>query len=376
MKVGVNTLAYVPGRSAGDGTYVRELVKHLPNVQGDVEYVLFVAPWNRSALPAAGGRVRQVVCPVPAGSFAVRVLWEQVVLPRSMRRARLDVFHAPVNVTALAGRCPTVLTLHEAEPFMPGAEMPPALRAYWRVFRSASARKATRLLAVSDSAKRELVRYMRVPPTKVTTVHLGVDTRRFVPPADRERDRYVLWIGRSYPRKNLPRLLDAYARLSAELRGGHPLVLLGVPGWTDAQVRRRVRELDLEPHVRFIGTVPYADLPTWYQRARLFVFPSLHEAFGLPVLEALACGTPVLAGDIPALREVAGEAASYVDPASTVALAHELERLLLAEDVTRWALEAGPPRAKAFSWERAAQATVCAYRAALAAVSPGTGASR
>jgi len=232
------------------------------------------------------------------------------------------------------------------------------------VLRSASARKARRILAISDSSQRELVHYMRVPERKLTTVHLGIDVDRFRPVAAQEREQYILWVGRSYPRKNLERLLEAYALLPQGVRQRHRLLLLGVPGWSHTRLRRHVRELDLDRDIDWLGRVADADLPGWYQRARLFVFPSLHEAFGLPVLEALSCGTPVLAGDIPALRETAGHAATFVDPRSAEAIAHELERLLGDDGVLRDSAARGPARAREFGWDRAARATAGAYAAA------------
>ena len=367
MRVAINTLALDPRRPGGDGTYVRELIRHLVALDNDTEYALLVAPWSVSMFVPPSRRVQHVVCPVPARSFVVRALWEQVALPRIVHRAHVDVFHAPVNVTPLGVTAPTVLTLLEAEPFLPYSEIPFPLRTYWRVLRSASARKANRILAISEASLHELVDYMRVPATKLTAVPLGIDTDRYVPPpADAQRDEYILWVGRSYPRKNLDRLLEAYALLPARLRQRHPLALLGVPGWADARLHRQVQALDLEQHVQFAGRVSDADLPRWYQRARMFVFPSLHEAFGLPVLEALACGTPVLAADIPALREVAGEAATFVDPTSVVDLAHGLECMLDDPLAVARATVAGPVRASQFSWDRAARVTYAAFTQAAA----------
>jgi glycosyltransferase involved in cell wall biosynthesis len=304
---------------------------------------------------------RQVLAP---GSFVIRALWEQLALSRYVQHARVDVLHAPVNVAPLAVGPPTVLTLLEAEPFMPHASMPPPLRIYWRVFRSASARKARRILTISKSSLREIVQYMHLPEHKLTPVHLGIDTDRFRPPEPSTRQPYILWVGRSYPRKNVSRLLEAYALLPAELRRKHRLVLLGVRGWAHADLRRRAVELGLGHHVEWIGRVSDVDLPAWYQHARLFVFPSLHEAFGLPVLEALACGTPVHAGDIPALREVGGDAASLVDPTSAGAIARELEQLLVDDAALCRIATLGPARARQFSWDRAARKTFAAYSAA------------
>jgi glycosyltransferase involved in cell wall biosynthesis len=149
--------------------------------------------------------------------------------------------------------------------------------------------------------------------------------------------------------------------LPVDVQAEHRLVLLGVDGWDDARLRARVREVGLQRRVIFGGRVKDEDLPGWYQRARVFVFPSLHEGYGLPVLEAMACGTPVLAGDIPALREVGGDAASYVCPSDTAALARALEDLLRDPELRVRGLERRLARARQFSWRATAAATHAVY---------------
>ncbi|MBV8720202.1 MAG: glycosyltransferase family 4 protein [Chloroflexi bacterium] len=362
MHVAINALAIDPRRPGGDGTYVRELVRNLVGLNDDSRYTLFVAPWSVPLFPAENDRLKHVICPVPARSFTVRALWEQATLPRLVRRAGVDVFHAPVNVCPLGITAPTVLTLLEAEPFQPNSGIPLPLLAYWRIFRSASARKARRVVAISGSSAREIATYMRVSPTKIKTVHLGVDTVRFRPPPHNQpRDRYVLWVGRSYLRKNLLGLLEGYARLPNTLRRNHPLVLLGVAGWADAQEQRAIERLKLRGDVHMVGRAADDDLPGWYQRARAFVFPSLHEAFGLPVLEALACATPVLASDIPALREIADDAAAFVNPRSVDDIARGLQRVLGDPTTLNRTAARGPALAAQFSWERAGRATRDVY---------------
>ena len=369
MRVGLNTLACMPGRSGGDATYVRELVRHLEAVDPQSEYVLFVAPWNQHLFPPPSGRLQHIVCRAPGGSFAARVVWEHTLLPRLVEAARLDLFHAPVNVAPAYLRTPFVLTLLEAEPFMPDSRIPVPLLAYWRLARAWSARRARTVVAISEAAALELMRYMHLPARKLTVIHLGVDDTRFPAPADAPRDGYLLWVGRSYPRKNLVRLVEAYSALSPDLRSSHPLVLVGVEGWDDARLRRRVRELGLEAvgHVRFAGRVPDESLPEWYRKASLFVFPSLHEAYGLPVLEALASGTPVLASDIPALREVAGDAVDYVSPTDCQAMTAAMHRMLTSPELADQRRARGLKRVQQFSWRATAEATHAVYARALGA---------
>jgi alpha-1,3-rhamnosyl/mannosyltransferase len=366
MRVGINTLACDPTRSGGDATYVRELVRHLPVGNPEHEYVVFVAPWNQSLFCEAGFRVQYITCPVPAGSFVARAIWEQVHLPRLVRDAHVDVLHAPVNVAPLQVRCPVVLTLHEAEPFMRRSPMPPALKLYWRVLRTTSARKARRIVAVSDAAAKELVRYMRVPRSKLSVVHHGVDVERFTPPSDGLRGDHLLWVGRAYPRKNLPRLVDAYASLPADVRAAHALVLSGVEGWDSQRLLARIRARSVSDTVRTTGRLSDTELLDAYRGARLFVFPSLHEAFGLPVLEALACGTPVLASDIPALHEVGDDIVEYTKPDQVSDMADKMAQSLANTAAVERARQYGHGHARRFSWVATAAQTSAVYAIAAA----------
>ncbi|MBV9580251.1 MAG: glycosyltransferase family 4 protein [Chloroflexi bacterium] len=342
------------------------MVRHLPAVDTNTELVVFVAPWNQSLFAPLGPRVREVVCPVPSGSFVARAVWEQTHLPRLVREARLDVLHAPVNVAPLQVRCPVVLTLHEAEPFMRTTSMPAVLRLYWRLLRSASARKARRIVTVSDAARDELVRYMRVPRSRLSVVRHGVDVDRFTPAPDGRRGEHLLWVGRAYPRKNLPRLVDAYASLPVSVRQRHWLVLSGVDGWDSQRLLARVGAHAGVDTIRMTGRVTDAELVDAYRQARLFVFPSLHEAFGLPVLEALACGTPVLAADIPALREVGDDVVAYARPDHVADMADKMAQLLAGEAATERAREHGPQHARRFSWSSTAAQTSAVYAMAAA----------
>jgi glycosyltransferase involved in cell wall biosynthesis len=252
-------------------------------------------------------------------------------------------------------------------------------RSYLRLFTRLSVRRAQRVLAVSESTKRDLVQYYGLSPAKVDVVHNGVD-RAFRPlPADvvaafrRQAglpDRFILFVGTLEPRKNVVRLIEAYARLPKERP---PLVLVGGKGWLYDQIFARVEALNLSNQVHFAGYVLAEDLPLWYNAADLFVYPSLYEGFGLPPLEAMACGTAVITSTASSLPEVVGTAGQMVDPTDTQALATAMEQVLTARDVREQMQAAGLAQAQGFSWERAAQGTVDSYRRALTAEEGATG---
>lgn len=351
MRIAINALAVTQGRPGGDATYVRQLVRHLPAVAPQDEWIVYVQPGASSLFPPPSENVRYVVCPVAGRNLALRVLWEQLALPAWLRRDRPDVLHAPVNVAPLGTGMPMVLTLHEAEPFMLNSGIPAPLLAWWRLARRASARRARRIITVSEAMKRDLVRWMGLPEAKIRAIHSGVDLERFRPAKESSTAKpYILWTGRPYPRKNVPRLIRAFGKLGGPKR----LVLAGIEGWAEREIEAALSEVS---GVERRGPIPDEDLPRWYRQAALYAFPSLHEGFGFPLLEAMACGTPVVASDIPVLREIGGDAAVYADPHDADALT-EAMRSVLADPTRR---EAGLARAAQFSWAATAAATRACY---------------
>jgi glycosyltransferase involved in cell wall biosynthesis len=360
VRIGINALAVAPERPGGDVSYVREMVKRLPAQDPSIDWVIFVSEWARSFFGALPGNARYAVCAVPPGSLVLRALWEQTALVPRARREQLDVLFAPINVLPLAYAGKTVLTLHEAEPFMPDSGIPVPLLAWWRTVRSLSAKRAARILTVSYSAQDQLVRWMRLTD-RVRVVHLGVDAGRFAAasaqkwPVPLDGEPYILWVGRPYPRKNLETLLSAFAELRRAGRAER-LVLVGPPGWHEAALVERIRT-EFKPGTVLRLPPAWNELPRWYSSAAVFAFPSTQESFGLPVLEAMASGTPVVAGDIPALREVGGDAAAYCAPNDARQLAETMREVLTDAQRHETMRQRGLRRASGFGWTRTAQQT-------------------
>src|SRR5579862_3215180 len=201
MRIAINAMVLEPSRPGGDKTYLVELVRRLPLLAPDDEWIVFATQRGSELLPAGIPNLRVVPCPVPGSSLVVRALWEQLVFPDWLRRLTPDLLHAPANVAPLRSPVPVLLTLHEAEPFIPGAGVPGPLLAWWRTLRAQSARRARAVLTVSEAAKQDLVRWMSLPPAKISVVHHGVDADTFRPREPvRERPPYprpyVLSVGR------------------------------------------------------------------------------------------------------------------------------------------------------------------------------------
>ncbi len=377
MRVGIlaHLLCFRPGyRQAGVSRYVEHLLRALPAVDPDDEFVVFAGPAARHPeheryFPAA---LRWATTRLPTERPPVRIAWEQAVGPRALRRARIDVAHAPVNVGPIFSPAPSVVTVHDLS-FLHYPEQYPGMKQrYLNLLTRLSVERADRVIAVSESTRQDVLRFYRVASERVATVPNGLDPsfRRI---EDREtlaafRARhglptcFILFVGTLQPRKNLVGLLRAYARLLPRL--DVPLVVVGAKGWLYEGVFQEARALGVSERVVFAGYAPPEDLPLWYAAASVFVYPSLYEGFGLPVIEAMACGTPVVTSNTSSLPEVAGEAALLVDPTDPDALAEAIERAL-TDEALRWELkERGYERARRFNWERTARETVAVYRAA------------
>jgi glycosyltransferase involved in cell wall biosynthesis len=354
-------------RSAGINWYIYNLLRHLPQVASDIEYTVFL---NERRYTVAPG-IRLCVSRLPTGRPQTRILWEQGLQPRALRRAKVDLLHSPAFVGPLSSACPFVLTVHDLSYLFFPQGFRALNRSYLQTFTRLSVRRARRVIAVSESTKRDLVEQYDLSPGKVDVVHNGVDPGFQPLPVGqvaafrREKglpDRFILFVGTLEPRKNVVGLVEAYARLPKDRP---PLILVGGKGWLYDEIFTRVEALGLAGEVRFVGYVPAEVLPLWYSAADLFVYPSLYEGFGLPPLEAMACGTAVISSTASSLPEVVGEAGLLIDPADTEALAKAMEQVLSDTEMRKQMQSAGLVQAQNFSWERTARQTIESYRRAL-----------
>ncbi|MFQ5813782.1 MAG: glycosyltransferase family 4 protein, partial [Anaerolineae bacterium] len=304
----------------------------------------------------------------------IRIFWEQVVQPFALQKERVDLLHALAFVTPLLSPCPSVVTIHDLSFLLYPESFKRSKRFYLSLFTRLSARQARCIIAVSKSTKRDVVRLLGVSPDKVEVVYSGVDDV-FHPLAEDQvaafrskrglPERFILFVGTIEPRKNVTRLIEAFAALRPCDLANLKLVIGGAKGWFYHNVFARVEELGLEGDVVFPGYIPVSELPLWYNAAELFVYPSLYEGFGLPLLEAMACGTPVVAANTSSLPEVVGEVGLTVDPLDVEGLAEAMRRALGDEVLRQEMRDRGLQRAKGFSWTKTAQETVQVYRRAM-----------
>jgi glycosyltransferase involved in cell wall biosynthesis len=369
MRIGFEA-SVLQGCKSGVGYYAENLLAGMMAVAPQHDYVLFSnRDLRESREPIADERVYD------RGFFPVRAAWMQTVLPGNIRRAAPDVCHFPNYLAPLASHCPYVVTIHDMTLYIT-----PRFHRFKKLVLDRTllphvARRAAGIVTVSNSAREDIVRHLKVPRDKVRVVMNAVSPM-FRPVTDPALLSavlarygidvpYILFVGTIEPRKNIARLVQAFARLK---RAGYPhkLVLVGQPGWHFEPIYAEIEQQGVKRDVILTGYVPLEDLPVLYSAAESMAFPSLYEGFGLPVLEAMACGTPVVTSASSSLAEVAGGTALLVDPFSIEQITDALARLHDDPQLAGDLAVRGMARAARFTWANAARATLDLYDKVLA----------
>ncbi len=368
MRVAINGL-FLQEPATGTGQYLRELAAAL-RASAPADEFTFIAPRADATAPAP-----VIVAPtrLTRENFA-KLEFEQITFPRAAQKNKFDLAHAPHFGSPFRSALPTVVTIHDVIPFVLPAYRG-SLRVQWYTKLAAfSARRARAVFADSEASARDIEKYVRIPRAKIHVVYLAAEPRFYAALARTELERvrakyrlperFVLYLGGFDARKNVPRLVAAFAKIETR---EWKLVLAGRAPQTDSAFfpdpRRAAAEHQIADRVVFPGFIDEADKPALYALARVFVYPSAYEGFGLPPLEAMACGTPVISSDGGSLPEVVGGAGIALPPHETSKWTDALAQLL--SDDARWAeLRAlGLAQAQKFSWERAARETLAVYRA-------------
>jgi len=373
LRIGINTLVAVPGGIGGTQTYLQNLIENLAKIDKKNEYFLFVAPWNKELFRVKQKNFKKLICRIPAKPLFLRVLYEQIALSILAWRNRVDIFHFPASVCSFFLFCPSILTLHDITPLVSAEFIPPILHYYWKFAYKFSTRRVNSIITVSYSAKEDIAKFLAVPREKIKVIYHGNRPRT---PEIEGKNKiasnlyqnkkgsfpYILWVGKMYTHKNLPRLLRAYSKLIKDKNIKHQLVLCGIKSWGYSSFIKTVEELNLQDKVIFKGYIPDNELERMYLNASLFVFPSLSEGFGLPILEAMSCAVPVITSNYGAMAEVAGNAALLVNPYNIDEIAEAMYKVLTNKNLREDLIKRGLERVKKFSWEKTAKETLKIYK--------------
>ena len=352
----------------GIGRYMKCLAEAVTAQAPENEYLFILPPGGNDLVNAPGA---EKICS-PVKYYSVR---EQVELPRILRRHRVDLLHSPHFLLPLLRPCPAVATIHDVIYLACPQDLPSrAGRLYYRAMMNACARIATRIITDSEHSRNEIVRYLRADPEKIDVIYPGVDPG-FAPVTDamhlaavRSRfgiDReFILCVGIYKPRKNHARLLRAFQRCLAN-RIQAQLVIAGPMDEGEAVLRRLAAELGIAERVVFTGFVSDADLCALYSAARVCACSSLYEGFGFTVLEAMACGAPVVCSRATSLPEVAGKAALYFEPHDPEEMASQLVRVFSDNALRDSLMEQGRHNLQRFNWAETARQTLAVYHQAV-----------
>ena len=354
MKIGVNALYLIPGGVGGTEVYLRNLLVALSRIEHSHEIVSFTNE-ETSLAPLPGNSIR---LNVRASNRPARIVAEQLKLPIACSRHGIDVLLNPGFTAPLLAPCPTVTVFHDLQ----HKRHPEHFRwwdlPFWRVLLFQSAVSSRRLIAVSHNTKRDLLRYYPLSESSIDVIHHGVDPSFFSIP--RTPENILLCVSTLHPHKNVERLVRVFGTLHSR----HPelrLVLAGIRGFATEQIEQAITATGTDGSVEITGWLELEALRSLYSRARIFVYPSSFEGFGMPVLEAMAAGIPTVCSDIPPLREVAGGTAVMFDPSDDASLLTALERVIAAPPDTAPAVA----RAREFTWESCARATLASCEAAI-----------
>jgi len=370
QRVGINAhlLSGEAGyRRAGIHHYIAQVLRYLPCEEDGLDYTVFTRH-QADFLHRPGLATRRSRWPTERR--LVRIAWEQLAWPWLAMRQRLSLLHSMAFVTPVLSPCPSVVTVYDLS-FVYFPDRFPAWQQFYLQRQTArSCRQARRVITISESSRQDVHHFLGAPLAKIDVVHPGVDdVYRPLLAADVEAfcrhrglERFILHVGTLQPRKNIPTLIEAFARLPDPTL---QLVLVGGKGWLFAEIYERVKTLGLQERVRFTGYVPDDELPFWYNAADLLVFPSVYEGFGMPVVEAMACGTPVVAAESSSIPEAAGAAGLLFLPYDVAGLAERMAAVLSDAALSSSMRQKGLEQARHFSWERAGRETAAVYRRAL-----------
>lgn len=369
IKIGLNAhlLSSQPGyRAAGIHNVIHQLLTHLPTfAPEDWQFTAMVGGANHAEYEGVEMRRASLDTESPLR----RIIWEQAMQPFQL--GEFDLYHAMAFVAPLWLRVPMVVTIYDLTFMRYPERLTTARRLYLRTFTENSCRRAKRITAISHSTKADLVELLGIDAEKIDVTPLGYDRAVYRPLPEEQvaafkhekglPDRFWLYLGTIEPRKNLVTLVEAYALLHPDER--LPLVLAGGKGWMNEDLFAAIERHNLTEQITFPGFVPTDEIALWYNSAELFLYPSVFEGFGLPVLEAMACGTPVLTSNVSSLPEVADSAGLCLPPHEPEAWAVALRKA--DADWRSTARERGLEKAAQFRWEDTARLTISSYQQAL-----------
>jgi len=361
-------------RKAGIGNYIYHFLKQISIFNKNYEFILYTDKKISNLDLSIDHLLVTTELPIIGGNFlrkAVSPFWLNIILPRYLQKNKIDIFHSPNHLLPLFYKGKTIVTVHDLIPFTLPEVYGFWYPAYLRLLFPPTLKKADTIIAVSQTTKNDLLSLFDIKEEKIKVIYNGLDAN-FKLIEDRNLlekkrqylnlpEKFILFVGTVEYRKNLKRLLHAFGGLAKKENLSHKLVIAGKFGIGSNEIFRTVNSLGIQEKVVFLNYVSYDLLPFLYNLADIFIYPSLYEGFGLPVIEAMACGTPVITSNCSSLKEIAEGYALLVDPYKPEDITEKIELLLHDENTRRELIKKGLRRSQIFSWEKTAERILEAY---------------
>ena len=372
MKIAINTLSIIPNKVGGAETFLVNLLKELFKIDVGNEYLLIVSSNNKKTFNFNYQNVRFLELKLNNNSRIKRIFFEQIFLPRMIKKENVDLFIAPGNTGLLFPPCDELLIIQSLHFFTCPELFSLIKKSYLQRLVKFSCKKARKIVTVSDHTRRDIVKYTNVDINKISVIYEGVDYDFFNKKRNKISqdfisrynigDKYIFSPTSLYDYKNNDLLIKAFAVLKKRKKIFHKLVIAGIdPSHKINKLKKIINKFDIEKDVIYLGSIEYKSMPFLYQNSDLTVFLSSYETFGLPILEAMAAGCPVLSSDKTSLPEVVGDAGTIVNPFKTEEVANKIYKLLIDKNIRERCIGKGLVRARRFSWESVAQRLMNVY---------------
>lgn len=368
MRIGIDGRAAKWYRGTGIGTYTYELVNSLNSVDNKNDYLVFMPDNCKDSLNLNSNFIQANITEAAEGGF-----WDVVNIPNILKDYKIDLYHVPQNGIGLPVEkdCPFLITLHDVIPF----KMPETVsKSYLKIFKEnipSIIERCDGIVTVSDYSKKDIVETLNFPEEKIFVTYLANEdiympidkilSRYIIKKNYSITDKYILYVGGFSPRKNILGLIEAFSILMEKYHENIKLVIAGRKGSSYETYKIRAEELNIDDKVLFPGFIALGDLPYLYNASELFIYPSFYEGFGLPPIEAMACGVPVIASDTTSIPEIAGDSARLIDPCNTSDMAEAMLNVLQDEKLRNELIEKGLKRSRQLSWKNTARQMLNVY---------------
>ena len=371
MKIAINTLS-LSKIKVGMGKYIAELVNNAPKADPYNTYFIYLSEENRKYFNLSHPNIELVLVHNMWTQGFLRILWEQFFIPFSLYWNKINIYHAPGFVLPLFKvnkKIKYIVTIADMTFFSHPEHHIYWKQKYFKYMIPLSIKKADQVIAISENTKQDILQMVPVDKKKIVVTYLGYDTS--FSRQDKEKIKstlkkyeitfsYILFVGMLEPRKNIPSLIKAFAAIKE--KKNHKQVIVGKRGWMYGEIFALIKNLKIEEQVVFTGYIPDEDLPSLYSGATCFVYPSFYEGFGIPIIEAMACGCPVITSNNSSMREIAGDAAILIDPYNLMDIQNAIELLIKDKEVRRRKEREGITQAKSFTWEKMILKTKMVYQ--------------